>query len=276
MRYFVIPPYIIEKFNFNESEEQICQHIHNRYSFIKKGNPKVSVVIPAFNEEQNILKTLNALVYNLSSYNVEIIVVNNNSNDRTEELVAKTGVKCIHEKVPGITAARNAGLNEAKGKYILNADADTIYPINWIEEMVRPMAENNDVAVVYGNFSFFPTAGTPRWVYFFYEYLTDLLRWYNKTFKEEAVNVYGFNSGFKRDQGKAVNGFEHPPGTNEDGWLAVKLREKKYGNLYHVKNIKALVWTADRRIQMDGGLLKGIIKRIKRFMGIAIETRADL
>jgi glycosyltransferase involved in cell wall biosynthesis len=276
MRYFITPSYIIEKFNLNESEKQSCQHIHHRYTFINKGSPEVSVVIPAFNEEQNILKTLNTLVNNQSSFPVEIIVVNNNSKDRTEELVTKTGVKCILEKVPGITAARNAGLNVAKGKYILNADADTIYPINWIEEMVRPMAENNDVALVYGNFSFIPTAGTPRWVYFFYEYLADLLRWYNKTFKEEAVNVYGFNSGFKRDQGIAVRGFEHPPGTNEDGWLAVKLRENKFGKLYHVKNIKALVWTADRRIQLDGGLLKGSIKRIKRFMGLSTETRTDL
>ncbi|MEI7627297.1 MAG: glycosyltransferase family 2 protein [Bacteroidota bacterium] len=276
MRYFFTPPYIIEKYNLNETEEQSCHQIHHLYSFLKKGSPEVSVVIPAFNEEQNILKTLYTLVNNQCSYNVEIIVVNNNSIDRTKELVIKTGVICILEKIPGITAARNAGLNVAKGKYILNADADTIYPINWIEEMVRPMAENTDVALVYGNFSFIPTAGTPRWVYFFYEYLADLLRWYNRTFNEEAVNVYGFNSGFKRDQGIAVNGFEHPLGTNEDGWLAVKLRENKFGNLYHVKNIKALVWTADRRIQMDGGLLKGIIKRMKRFMGLSTEPRTDL
>jgi glycosyltransferase involved in cell wall biosynthesis len=276
MRHFAIPSYIIEKFYSNESEEKLCSIIHADYLLLQKGNPEVSVVIPAYNEENNILKTLSTLVNNQCKYNVEIIVVNNNSKDRTEEIVKKSGVICILEKVQGITAARNAGLRVAKGKYILNADADTIYPIDWIEEMVKPMAEKSNIALVYGNFSFIPTTGTPRWAYFLYEYLADLMRWINKTFKEEALNVYGFNSGFKKDQGIAVDGFDHPQGANEDGWLALKLREKKYGSLYHVRNIKALVWTADRRIQMDGGLWKGIIKRIKRIIGFSTEARTDL
>jgi glycosyltransferase involved in cell wall biosynthesis len=276
MRPFTTPLYITEIFHSNKPEENQCAHINTSYLHLQKGNPEVTVVIPAYNEEHNILKTLSTLVNNQSKYNIEIIVVNNNSNDRTEEIVKKAGIVCILEKVPGITAARNAGLKAAKGKYILSADADTFYPINWIEEMVRPMTENSEIALVYGNFSFIPTVGTPRWIYFFYEYLADLLRWYNKTFKEEAVNVYGFNSGFKKDQGLAVNGYEHPLGTNEDGWLALKLREKKFGKLYQVNNRKALVWTSDRRIQLDGGLVKGIIKRIKRLIGFTSETRNDL
>ena len=40
-----------------------------------------------------------------------------------------------------------------------------------------------------------------RLIYFFYEYVADFMRWVNKKFREEAVNVYGFNSGFKREAG---------------------------------------------------------------------------
>ncbi len=276
MRNIATPLYINKNYNSKETELDLCFKIHSKYSKFQNTNPEVSIVIPAFNEEKNILKTLNTLVNNKTNFNVEIIVVNNNSIDRTEEIVKKAGIICILEKNPGITAARNAGLNTAKGKYILNADADTIYPIDWIEEMISPMEKNKDIAVVYGNFSFIPTTGTPRWIYFFYEYLSDILRWLNKTFKDEAVNVYGFNSGFKKDQGLAVKGFEHPQGTNEDGWLALKLRENKFGTLYHVKKTNAIVWTVDRRIQMDGGLLKGIIKRIKRLFGFSTEARTDL
>jgi hypothetical protein len=54
------------------------------------------------------------------------------------------------------------------------------------------------------------------------------------------------------------------------------LREKKFGKLYQVTNTRALVWTADRRIQMDGGLWKGTIKRIKRVIGLKTEDRTDL
>ena len=65
-----------------------------------------------------------------------------------------------------------------------------------------------------------------------------------------------------------MEGFITPPGTNEDGWLALKLRKKGYGKLFYITNINALVWTTDRRIQIDGGLLKGTFKRLKRMIGL--------
>jgi glycosyltransferase involved in cell wall biosynthesis len=196
---------------------------------------------------------------------VEVIVVNNNSRDRTRELVLAAGAICIDESKQGITHARNAGLAAARGKYILNADADTIYPPEWIERMVSPL-DRPDITAVYGRFSFIPVGSTSRLSYFFYEYAADFMRWVNRRFREEAVNVYGFNSGFKRLEGLAVEGFNHPPGANEDGWLALKLRNKGFGKLYYVTNISALVWTTDRRIQIDGGLWKGFVKRIKRIV----------
>ena len=183
-------------------------------------------------------------------------------------MVVNSGIPCIKETKQGITNARNAGLAVAKGIYILNADADTIYPKDWIEEMVKPLASNDNICSVYGRFSFIPIGNTGRFTYFFYEYFADLMRWINKIFRDEAMNAYGFNSGFRREQGLTVDGFNHAPGTNEDGWLALKLREKGYGKLFYVTNIKALVWTTDRRIQIDGGLFKGTIKRLKRMIGL--------
>lgn len=276
MRPISIPSYIKHQFYLQEPPEKTCADIKLSYSKLQKGNPEVSVVIPAYNEEANILKALSSLSNNQTTFSVEILVVNNNSKDNTAALVEAAGIGCILETEQGITAARNAGLHAAKGKYILNADADTIYPQDWIEQMAKPLAENRAVAAVYGGFSFIPTAGTPRFVYFCYEYMADFMRWINKTFREEAMNVYGFNSGFRKEQGLSVDGFHHPPGTNEDGWLALKLREKGYGKLYAVTNKKALVWTADRRIQMDGGLWKGSIKRLRRMLGLSTAARTDL
>ncbi len=130
--------------------------------------------------------------------------------------------------------------------------------------MVKPLASNDKICSVYGRFSFIPIGTTGRFTYFFYEYFADLMRWINKIFRDEAMNAYGFNSGFRREQGLTVEGFNHPPGTNEDGWLALKLREKGYGKLYYVTNIKALVWTTDRRIQIDGGLYQRDHKKTKK------------
>jgi hypothetical protein len=61
-----------------------------------------------------------------------------------------------------------------------------------------------------------------------------------------------------------VNGFDHPPGTNEDGWLAVKLRENGFGSIVNVTNCESIVWTTDRRILTDGGILKASFKRIMK------------
>lgn len=267
MRPISIPTYIEQLFRTNPKEIATTALIRERYGKIANQPPVVSIVIPAYNEEENILQTLLSLSNNETQWPVEIIVVNNNSKDRTAEMVIATGIPCVNEPKQGITNARNAGLAIAKGKYILNADADTIYPKDWIQEMINPLATNEKLCSVYGRFSFIPIGSTGRFTYFFYEYFADFMRWLNKMFRDEAMNAYGFNSGFRREQGLEVDGFNHPPGTNEDGWLALKLREKGFGKLYYVTNIKALVWTTDRRIQIDGGLWKGTWKRLKRMIG---------
>lgn len=259
-----IPAAIQRYINGSISRDQMVVLARQGYQRLSHGYPEVSVVMPAYNEEDNIVPTLLSLCENQTHRSVEIIVVNNNSKDRTGELATACGVTCVFQPVQGITPSRNMGLETARGKYILNADADSIYPKDWIEQMVKPM-DNDSIALTYGNFATIPTASTGRTFYFFYEYVSSISRWINARIKDEAVNVYGFNSGFRREQGLAVDKFNHPPCTNEDGYLAVKLRDHgKFGKLFNVTAPSALVWTTDRRLQIDGGPVKGIMKRVKR------------
>jgi len=261
-----IPDKIKKFIDHSTSIKDLCLKTKHAYEAKNNGSPLVSIVIPAFNEENSIVQSLASLSHNKTTHTFEIIVVNNNSTDRTGELVVACGVQCISEPEQGITKARNTGLKNAKGVYILNADADTIYPESWIELMTNPLIKDSKVALTYGKFSLIPVGNTGRGVYFFYEYISDLSRYINKYFKDEAVNVYGFNSGFRRSQGVEVDGFNHPEGTNEDGWLAIKLRNNGFGALHLVTDNRAMVWTTDRRIQMDGGLFKATIKRVKRIL----------
>ena len=268
MRPVTIPKYINSYLNGTYRSKDALGDVHKAYNNLLKGKPEVSIVMPAYNEEENIVPTLASLCNNITSRSVEIIVVNNNSKDDTEKLVKACGVTCILETTQGITPARNTGLAHATGKYVLNADADTIYPKDWIEEMIKPLANDDSVAITYGRFAFIPVGSTGRYTYFFYEHFSDLSKLYNKNFKTEAVNVYGFNSGFRREQGLQVDGFNHPPGSNEDGYLALKLNKKGFGKMFRVTSPKAIVWTTDRRIQIDGGLRKGLVKRIKRIFNL--------
>ncbi|MBS1563681.1 MAG: glycosyltransferase family 2 protein [Bacteroidetes bacterium] len=265
MRPISIPAHVQEHNQPNAALTMRLGSIRDRFRDLLKGEPEVSVVMPAYNEEENILRTLSSLSATVTKRSVEFVIVDNNSKDRTAEIVRSTGVICLSETTQGITPARNAGLRAARGKYIINADADTIYPPDWIEQMVKPL-DNPANAICYGRFSFIPVGSTGRFTYFFYEYIADFVRYFNKFFREEAVNVYGFNSAFRKAQALEVDGFNHPPQANEDGWLALKLRNKGFGKLYYVTNIKALVWTTDRRLQIDGGLWKALQKRFKRVL----------
>jgi glycosyltransferase involved in cell wall biosynthesis len=261
MRPLAIPSYVHQLWKYDR--QQLIAQIQSHYAKLLKGPPDVSVVIPAYNEEQCILTTLLSIAQNVTTKSVEIIVVNNNSTDETEKLVLAAGVKCISETKIGPTFARGAGLLESKSTYIINADADSIYPPTWVETMISPYDKEQRIANTYGRFAFLPSEGTSRFSFFLYENAADMLRWSRRTFKEPAMYVYGCNSTFRREQGLAVNGYDHPPGTNEDGYLALKLREKGFGKLHYISSNKALVWTVDRHLQKDGGLWPAMLKRVK-------------
>lgn len=261
MRPVSIPGYVTQILGYTE-QQQVAE-AHKAYSSADHSHPLVSVVIPAYNEEEHILRPLLSISRNVSKFSFEIIVVNNNSTDRTEELIRATGITCINESKKGVTAARTAGLMAAKGKYIINADGDSIYPPCWIDELITPLEEGDNICVAYGRFAFLPDPKTGRFSYFIYENIADLLRLYKRKAKDEAMNVYGCSSAFRKEECLQVDGYEHPPGTGEDGYLALKLRNKGFGKLHYVHTMRALVWTIDRHLQQDGGLWKALFMRIK-------------
>lgn len=86
-----------------------------------------SVVIPAYNEEQYLPDTLRYLKEVMSEVKEkgEIVVVDNNSTDRTSEIAAELGAKVVFEPHNQISRARNAGAINSTGKYIIFLDADT-------------------------------------------------------------------------------------------------------------------------------------------------------
>ena len=97
---------------------------------------KVSVIIPAFNEEKYIGKCLESLI-NQTAPADEIIVVDNNSKDKTAAIAREFDVRIVREKKQGMIPARNRGFNEAKYEIIARCDADAILPKDWIKKIKR-------------------------------------------------------------------------------------------------------------------------------------------
>ncbi len=115
-------------------EEEISSH-RQRRSSLKKF---VSIIVPAFNAQKTIEKCINALInlnYDKSFY--EIILVDNNSTDRTVELVERfSEVKCIKEPRQGRSYARNTGAQKAVGELLAFVDADVFVDPLWLDHLV--------------------------------------------------------------------------------------------------------------------------------------------
>jgi glycosyltransferase involved in cell wall biosynthesis len=92
--------------------------------------PTLSVIVPAWNEEKTVGRAVESLKRAAAIYErergatAEIIVVDNNSKDRTGEVARQAGAQVVFEPVNNIGKARNAGVRAARGKYIAFCDAD--------------------------------------------------------------------------------------------------------------------------------------------------------
>lgn len=94
---------------------------------------KISLVIPAHNEESHIGTCLDFAIKNSNGGFHEIIVVDNASTDKTSEIARGKGVKVVLENKKGLTKARQRGLEEAGGDYIAYIDADTQMHDKWLD-----------------------------------------------------------------------------------------------------------------------------------------------
>ena len=278
MSFFSLPywlkPHLFTNKNFSDLSSAEISDLQRRIAGFQDEEPEVSVVIPAWNEENNIYRAISSLASSNTSLKVEIVVINNNSTDGTQKVLDTLGVRNYFQIEQGIAPARQMGLLKAKGKYHLCADSDTFYPPDWIDLMTKPMKENSKIVGVYGRYAFIPPPGDPRWVLWVYEKITGILIRIRKK-NREFINVLGFNMGFVTEVGRAGDGFEvdrarkfnNKMGSDEfveeseDGRMAQRLMA--HGELRLVTNTKARVFTSSRRLIAEGGIIQSFVNRFK-------------
>jgi poly-beta-1,6 N-acetyl-D-glucosamine synthase len=114
--------------------------------------PSVSVLVPAYNEEKVIARTIEGLI--ATDYpDMEIIVIDDGSKDRTLEIATryKDNAKVLHKENGGKASALNYGLAYAKGDVIVIVDADTIIGREAIKQLVKGFGMDPHVAAIAGN-----------------------------------------------------------------------------------------------------------------------------
>jgi len=124
--------------------------------------PLVSVIIPAYNAERFIRDALDS-VLNQSYSNIELIVVDDGSTDRTAEIVNEYGNKicCFNKVNGGVATARNLGIKHSLGKYVAFLDADDIWEAEKIEKQVIFLEKNIDFGIVTTSVFFIDIFGAP-------------------------------------------------------------------------------------------------------------------
>ncbi len=273
MHIFSAPKWI-QKYIHNYSSASLIpdivfENINKKLSTKVSNNPLVSITIAAWNEEVNVLNCISSLADTSSNVPFEIVVVNNNSTDGTQTTLDKLHIRSFFQPIQGCGPARQMGLENAKGKYILLADADCVYPDVWMDTMLSQLTRPNTVCV-YGRYSFIPDKGFSRWKLFLLERMKDLIAAL-RHYKRPYLNAFGISMGFLKKQALQV-GFVYKQIRGEDGRLCFDLMQ--FGKIRQVKSDKARPWTPPRTLQQEGSFFSVLSKRItletKRFSSLFV------
>ncbi len=115
-----------------------------------ENNSLISIVIPCYNDAQYVEQAVNSAI-NQTYPNKEVIVVDDGSNEETKAVLKKlepTVTKLITQENKGQSTARNVGIKEAKGEYILALDSDDYFEPTFCEKAVDIFLGNDDVKIV--------------------------------------------------------------------------------------------------------------------------------
>jgi len=111
----------------------------------------VSVIIPVYNGEKTISQCLDSVLRQTYS-NYEVIVVDNNSADNTKKIIREFQRKYknlfyFFEPIRSVGMARNSGIKNSKGEILCFTDSDCVLPLNWIENLTKPIISGNEKIV---------------------------------------------------------------------------------------------------------------------------------
>jgi len=219
--------------SLDEIPEHIWDEIKSKLAEKQRKEPLVSVVVIAYNEEKRLAACLWSLSELQTTYPIEILGVNNNSKDKTEEVYQRLGLPYYNEEKQSPGFARQCGLEHAKGKYYFCIDADTFYPSRYVDLMMSKLTQPN-VSCVSSFWSFFPDANHSRLGLFMFELARDMFL-FVQHFKRPELCVRGMVFAFNTDYARQVK-IRTDIRRGEDGSLALSL--KPYGKiafLYHRK-----------------------------------------
>jgi glycosyltransferase involved in cell wall biosynthesis len=182
---------------------------------------KISVIIPAWNEEELLPETLPLVkecmtAFSEKGWDTELIVTDNNSTDRTAEIAKEYGAKVVFEPVNQIARARNAGAKEATGDWFLFVDADS-WPTKELFADIEDAMSNRSIVGGGSKVKF-----DLGWKHLDVAFWTGVWNLLSRTFKWAAGSlVYAEAEAFR-----AIGGFDEQFYASEEIHTSRKLRKE--------------------------------------------------
>lgn len=203
--------------------------------------PVISVIIPAYNEEKTIGKCILALIQQRYHHPFEIIVVDNNSTDKTYLIAKSLKVIVIKEPTPGPAAARNAGVKIAQANLLAFTDGDTVPPPFWLKHIHGTFLSQPSLVALVGTYQFKHTTKLLK--------LLNLLAFPTVDLVHKLLTgnfaFRGTNFAIKKSVFNQVGGFNPQYRSLEDVELASRV--SKVGEIGYLPKLK--VKTTDRRFR---------------------------
>lgn len=211
---------------------------------------RLSIVVPAYNEEAYLPACLEALQAEISrsggAATAEIVVVDNASTDRTAEVAVEYGARVVREPAKGLTRARQCGLAAARGALVAYVDADTRVPAGWIERLMQEFSADPRVVCVSGPCTYYDGSRRERLLARVYWTLLAM-----PTYRVTRYMVLGGNFAATRSALLAIGGFDTTIAFyGEDTNIARRLHAA--GRVKFTRRL--CVATSARRLQREGVL----------------------
>lgn len=210
-------------------------------------NLKISLVIPAHNEEKYLGACLEHAIKNSGGKFHEIIVIDNASSDRTQEIAKKVpGVRVVREEKKGLVHARQRGFIEASGDVIAYIDADTRMPPEWFETVVNEIGSNRELASLSGPYVYYDISKWHQRLVKLYWYILALPAYFLIGYM-----TIGGNFVIRREVLEKMNGFDTSIAFyGEDTDIA--RRASKHGKVKF--NPSFIMYSSGRRLSEEGTL----------------------
>lgn len=239
---------------FEKGLQEWIADIRERLIALNKKTPQVSIILPAYNEEEHILTVLESLAAQKDAPSMEVIVVANNCKptDKTAEIARAAGAKVIEyqlttKKFKPIPYARQVGLEAAKGTYSFSIDADTIAMPRWVVSLYTPLEEHQDVGFATSHSHLYEK-----------EYDKTVMendskrKFLRETFEWTGFIGLGNNMAFRTKEALKMGGYNLNIYPGEDTEIGVRLTifQQKHAKL--VKRISSQIWMSPRRVKKFG------------------------